>query len=203
MLEAIAIMLLCNANRKNAIQRGRKPGGFVALTLALWLGLEMLGLLIGFAAEMEMGAYLLALLFAGTGGLASYLIAKNCRRGDFVSPSEKAAAGILGSAETLEAPATIEVIRDRSMVGAFMVYPLTLNGQRLDSVRNGESITVQTSRKHNILCIKDAYGTELKPFIFDIESGGRAKIHFKSGKFITNTTTGTLPLLIPQQYINS
>jgi hypothetical protein len=196
MLEVIVIMVLCNTNRKNALRRGRKPGGFVALTVALWLGLELVGLLIGFAAGMELGAYLLGILFAGIGGLTAYLIAKNCRVGDFVLPARKAAADILADAETLDAPATVEIIRDRSMVGALVVFPLTLNGRPLESVRNGKSITVQTNRKHNILSMTDAYGTELPAFMFDMESGGHARIHFKAGRFVPRAAEGTLPVSV-------
>ena len=86
MLEIIAIVLLCNTNKKNAIARGRKPGVFMALTIVLWIGLEMVGMLIGQAAELDVGAYALAIVFAIGGGAASYFITKNCKPGTFVDP---------------------------------------------------------------------------------------------------------------------
>ncbi len=195
MLEILAIVWLCNTNKKHAAQRGRKPGGFVALTVVLWIGLELLGSVIGALAGMEAGVYLLAILFAGIGGLISYLIAKNCRTGDYISPEDKAITDIVNSPEYLDAPATIEIIRDKSIFGALVEYPLKLNGQGIAGIRNGGSVTVQTVSKHNILSASDAYGTELKPFVFDMSSGGYATIHFKAGKF-QPTATGTLPVSI-------
>ncbi|NLK88020.1 MAG: hypothetical protein GX279_11095 [Clostridiaceae bacterium] len=193
MLEILAIAWLCNVNKKNAAQRGRKPGGFVALTVVLWVGLELLAIVIGVAAGMEVGVYLLAILFAGIGGLTSYLIAKNCRTGDYISPQDKAIADIINSPEYLDTPATIEIMREKRFAGALMDYPLKLNGQRLASIPNGGSITVQTISRHNILSASDTYGTELKPFLFDMESGGYATIRFKAGKFAP-IATGTLPV---------
>ncbi len=81
MLEIIAVIALANKNKKNAMARGRNPGGFAALTYVLWFGLEIFGAFIG-AASGAAGAYVLALLFAGIGGLISYLVAKNCTPGN-------------------------------------------------------------------------------------------------------------------------
>lgn len=192
MLEIVVLIWLCNTNKKNAVQRGRKPDAFIALTLLLWIGLEIVGAVVGAAGGLESGMYFLAILFAVIGGVISYFVAKNCRIGDYVTPVDKATAEILNSPEVLETPATLEIIRDSSMVGALADFPVTLNGQRLASIRNGSSITVQTDRKHNILSIKDAYGTDLSPYIFDMADGGYAKIHFKAGKFQPAGTTGTL-----------
>lgn len=195
MLEIIAVMMLVNSNKKNAIQRGRKPGAFIALTLALWFGLEFLGFILGLAMGAEgVGLYLPALLLAAIGGVISYLVAKNCKTGEYVPPAEKAAADILNSTESLEVPATLEITRDKSMVGALVATSLMLNGRLIGSVRNGESTTEKTDRKHNILCIIDAYGNESQPYTFDMASGGHANIHFKAGRFLPSATTGTLPL---------
>jgi hypothetical protein len=43
----------------------------------LWFSLELLGALIGASSGGEGGAYLYALLFAGIGGLVSYLVARS------------------------------------------------------------------------------------------------------------------------------
>ena len=84
MLEIIGVILLCRKNAANAAKRGRKPAGFIWLTVGLWLGMEVLGALIGFSAGLGTAAYVLALLFAALGGLASYLIAKTSARGAIV-----------------------------------------------------------------------------------------------------------------------
>jgi hypothetical protein len=155
MLEIMAIVWLCNVNKKNALKRGRKPGGFIALTVVLWIGLEMTGGVVGALAGMELGIYLLAILFAGIGALTSYLIAKNCRMGDYISPDDKAIADIINFPEYLDTPATIEIIREKRTFGANMNFCLKLNGQRLDNIPNGGSVTVQTISRHNpVRCIQ-------------------------------------------------
>ncbi len=80
MLEIIAVILLCNKNSSNAKARGRSGGAAIAYTLGLWFGGELLGVLIGIAAnggEMSPPVYIAALLFAAGGGTASYFIAKS------------------------------------------------------------------------------------------------------------------------------
>lgn len=47
MLEVFAVIGLCKLNRKNAIARGRRPGGFIALTIVLWIVLEFIGFIVG------------------------------------------------------------------------------------------------------------------------------------------------------------
>ncbi len=79
MLEILFIIFLCKKNATNASLRGRKPAGFVVLTVCLWVGMEFLGGMIGGLADLGAGTYLLALVMAATGGLISYLAAKNCR----------------------------------------------------------------------------------------------------------------------------
>lgn len=197
MLEILAIISLVNVNKKNALERGRKPGFFVGLTFALWFGLEFAGFVLGMLMEAEgFGIYLAALLLAAVGGVISYFAAKYCRPGEYVSPSKKALSEVLNSAEMLETPATLEIIRDKSMAGALAIMNLTLNGHPVRSLRNGESTIEKTDRKYNILCLTDAYGNEAPPYTFAVESGGYAKIHFRAGRFRPKATTGTLPVTL-------
>ena len=86
MLEILAIIWLCNKNKTNALANGRKPGGFVGLTIALWFGLEFVGVMIGLMTEMGVGAYVLGLVLAIIGGVISYVVAKNSKPGDYVAP---------------------------------------------------------------------------------------------------------------------
>ncbi|MGI6580502.1 MAG: hypothetical protein ACOX3H_09760 [Saccharofermentanales bacterium] len=88
MLEILGIILLCNVNKKNALARGRKPGGFIALTICLWLGLEFLGAFIGGAANLGLGTYGLAIGMAVIGAIISYFAAKNCKPGNYVPPAQ-------------------------------------------------------------------------------------------------------------------
>ena len=79
MLEILVIIYLCRKNAAAAAGRGRKPGGFVALTVFLWVGMEFLGGFIGGLAGLGTGTYLLAIAMAALGGLISCSAAKNCR----------------------------------------------------------------------------------------------------------------------------
>ena len=45
MLEFLALFYLVKKNRENALARGRKPGGFIALTFILWFHFELVLLL--------------------------------------------------------------------------------------------------------------------------------------------------------------
>ena len=80
MIEIIVVILLCSKNSKNAKDRGKSGGAAIAYTLGLWFGGEILGFIIGIAAnegELIPPVYIAALLFAAGGGVASYFIAKS------------------------------------------------------------------------------------------------------------------------------
>ncbi len=87
MLEVFGLVMLCKANKKNAIARGKRPGGFIALTIILWIGLEILGVVVGVSLDLGRGSIFLAYLFAGIGALISFLCAKFGPKGDYVDPS--------------------------------------------------------------------------------------------------------------------
>ena len=77
MLEIFFVRWLCGVNKRNALMRGKKPGGYIALTVILWFGLELVGAFIGASSGGEGSAYLFALMSAGIGGFVSYLAAKS------------------------------------------------------------------------------------------------------------------------------
>ena len=62
MLEIWLIMLLCKSVKNNAIERGRKPGGFIALAIVLWIIPEIVGLIIGYSLELEYASFLIVWL---------------------------------------------------------------------------------------------------------------------------------------------
>lgn len=197
MLEILCLMLLCNKNKANALARGRKPGGFTALTICLWFGLEIIGLIIGLSAGMGTGAYLLAMLLALFGGLISYLIAKNCKPGNYVPPAQVLAGNIAQNAQPLDIPARVVLIRESSMVGMAVNWTFKLNGQPIGKLSNASTLFSSTACRQNILTAADAYGTEIKPFLFDVESGGTAEIHFKTNRFLPERSSGILAPTVP------
>ena len=88
MLEVFAVVSLCIVNKKNALARGRRPGGFIALTIVLWIVFELIGLIPAYIiSENRIIAMFIGLMCAGIGGLISFLIAKNVPQGNYVDPS--------------------------------------------------------------------------------------------------------------------
>ena len=87
MLEIFGIMMLCKLNKKNAIARGRKPGLFIALTIIMWVGMEIIGIVIGNMMDLAYGAVLVIYGCAGLGALGSFLIAKFAPKGNYVDPN--------------------------------------------------------------------------------------------------------------------
>lgn len=70
---------MARKNAKTCKEKNIKPGGYVVLTIVLWIVLELAGGLIGallFPYERIM-LYLFALIGAGLGAFISYTIVKN------------------------------------------------------------------------------------------------------------------------------
>lgn len=94
MLEVFAVIMLCRVNSKNAVARGKRPGGFIALTIILWVIFELTGVVIGFFLGADKYvAMLVGLMCAGLGGLISFLCAKFGPRGNYVDPNSVTVAG--------------------------------------------------------------------------------------------------------------
>jgi len=101
MLEVFAIISLCRLNRRNALARGKRPGGFIALTIILWIVFEFIGAILGiliFGRDNSYASVLfVALPCAALGGLISFLCAKFGPRGDYVEPGTMPAFGNNGA----------------------------------------------------------------------------------------------------------
>lgn len=197
MLEILMITLLCKANKKNALERGRKPGGFIALTIILWLVLEFIGAFIGALLDIGYGIYVLALVFAGIGALISYLAAKNCKPGNFVAQEQVLTQTVIYNAQPLLAPVPLTVVRESSVVGAVISWSFTLNGQPIGKLSNGTAVTVSTAQRQNELRAADVYGFEIPPLYFDVQNGVAAEVHFKAGKFLLEKSVGVFPATTP------
>ena len=195
MLEILGIYYLCRENRKNALARGRKPGLFTALTIVMWFGFELTAIILSVLVGLEGYAiYIPGLMGALLGGLFSYLIAKNCRKGSYVSPEEKMVQNVQNTAEMLSVPATVEIVRKSSFVGALAGYPLILNGQAIGTIQNGKTITAVTNQSQNLLGCSDTYGQSLKPVIFTVGNGSHVLIECKPGKLLLTSVSGGTPV---------
>ncbi len=75
MLEILLLIYLCKKNAQNAYQRGASEGLYKLITVLLWFGGEIMGMLLGLGFGFgTYGAYFMAILFAGAGAfLANYL----------------------------------------------------------------------------------------------------------------------------------
>lgn len=209
MLEIVAIVLLVRANKKNALERGRRPGGFIALTLVLWIGLEIIGAVIGTLAGAEyLGIIFIGLAFAGIGGLISYLVTKSCKPGDYypvppmpaymaMPPVGAPFAPPAPPAQPLETPAKIDIVRDYSVKGDITSWKFILNGEIVGNLGNGASRSTITKQRQNTLRAVSDDGQEFMPLQFEIESDGQAEIHFKGDRFVRESCTGILPMSMP------
>jgi hypothetical protein len=81
MLEIIFLVRFVRHLSKLARSKGRS-GGWGGLGVALWLGGEITGLMVGGLADAGAGAYLVALLFAAVGATAAHFIVKSLRPAD-------------------------------------------------------------------------------------------------------------------------
>ena len=158
MLEVLAIIGLCKLNKKNAIARGKRPGGFIALTIILWVVLELVGMIVGTVVQYAVigetssssGLNLVTLLFAygfaGIGALISFLCAKFGPKGDYVDPSIQTAQPVVG---TYNVPANTP---------AYMASSQPAQPQEFVHVDNPYQAPVQQSTQYCEFC-----GEPLKP----------------------------------------
>lgn len=194
MLEILAIFYLCKANKRNALERGCKPGLYIGLTIGFWFGFEFLSIIVGAYNGLDFSAlYPLALFSALLGGLISYILAKNCPEGTYVEPMDQMTLNSNLMAEKLSVPATLEIVSKKTFFGSQLSYPITLNGQNVGSLKSEKRMSVNTNQKQNILRTSDAYGRKLKPFMFTVENGSRAQISFHLGKFLLESVSGGIP----------
>jgi hypothetical protein len=78
MLEILFLVRFCRHLSKLARAKGRS-GGWGGLGAAFWLGGEIMGFIVGTAADAGAGAYLVALLFAAVGATAAYFVVKSLK----------------------------------------------------------------------------------------------------------------------------
>ena len=190
MLEIMGIILLCGANKKNCLARGRKPGGFIALTVILWFVMEIIGAFLGVLIS-ESAVYVFALLFAALGGLISWLICKNLSFGTYVDPKTAYVQQVVQTSEKLNVPATLMIVRDKSAVGCAASYNVNLNGQPIGQIANGMILNASTDLRSNIISLNDPItGVDMVQMAFMVNDGSNGEIHMKAGKFLPASCRG-------------
>lgn len=201
MLDVLIVIWLCKKNKMNALIRGRKPTGFIVLTICLWIVFLFIGVFVGMAVwsdyySGEFIALLIGYLFAALGGLISYLITKNCTPGDFISsqPQQHWNTYMVQNLHPLSSPSQITLVREDCMDGPQMRWDFMLNGQLIGSLDNGQYKSVPTMQRCNVIIAKDANGVEIPPFMFNVADSSHVEIHFKYNQFIA--ITGVLPSTI-------
>jgi hypothetical protein len=78
MLEILFLVWFVRKLSAMAKAKGRS-GGWGGLGAAMWIGGEIVGVIVGGIADAGAGAYLLALLFAGIGAVISYVIVSSLK----------------------------------------------------------------------------------------------------------------------------
>jgi len=78
MIEILLLVALTRKIGRICEEKGRRTGGFKALTVMLWIGGEIFGAVVAVSAGIEeLGVYLFALIGAAVGAGIAVLIAKN------------------------------------------------------------------------------------------------------------------------------
>lgn len=124
MIEIIVLIFLCKKNVANAAKKGGKPGGFIALTIVLWVAMEILGVFVGSTSD-SLGSYFLIVYgMAAMGGFLSYYIAKNYKPSDLPSPSPASREKVPDSRASAENdPEAIEKIDEQAQLQNPTVQP--------------------------------------------------------------------------------
>ena len=190
MLEIWLIMLLCKSVKNNAIERGRKPGGFIALAIVLWVIPEIVGLIIGYSLELEYASFLIAYGLVGIGAAISYNVAKHCKKGDYVTPTEQIIRQFTEYYEPLPLETNITITREKAFSASAAKFDMVLNGRSVGLISNGDILHARTDQRQNVLVARASGGNDTPPFVFQIADGCNVDIHFAAGRFIPERSTG-------------
>lgn len=86
--------------------------------------------------------------------------------------------------DVLSIPCRINFTRQKSFVGAAVVQMVYLNGISCGPVKNGKSLTLETSNRYNTMYVTDQYGAAFPgAYRFEAEAGGHVDVRFKR-KFV-------------------
>lgn len=73
--------------------------------------------------------------------------------------------------------------RESSGLTSFTVWDFFLNGENIGRIKDGESLTVTTKKRKNLLEAKDSHGALSPPYMFFVETGSGSQVTFNDGRF--------------------
>jgi hypothetical protein len=185
MLEIFAIAFLASSNSKIAQGKRRSPVAFALLTVGLWVGFEFIGAIVGAFVGEGLIPYVFALLFAGIGGLISYLIVKNISTGTYISAAEKKIIETFKASRPLTEPGTIIFTNEQNANSKYCY--LYNNNEMIQGVEPGESVTITANQSANALSISfEPIGGAFSPFLVQISEGETKNVRYMHGVFILN-----------------
>ena len=191
-MDVFILITLINSVRRITSEKGRRPGGYIAMTVILWIVPEIIGLIIGFGSDMGLASYVLAFLFAGAGGALAYFIVRNLKPGTYVSKNDRLVQQFSEKYEPLRANCRIIINRISALSGASVTYEMYLNDRNIGTLINGSSLVAMTDQRQNILVAKVPDSYDVPPFIFEVPDGGCVQIQFQGGRFIPESSIGLM-----------
>ena len=162
------------------------------MTVLMWVIPEIIGLIIGFSSDLGYATYVIALLFAGTGGAVAYIIVRNLKPGNYVSKTDRLVQQFSERYEPLRVKCRITINRVSALSGAAITYEIFLNDRNIGTLINGSSLVATTDQRQNILVAKVPDSYDIPPFIFEVPDGGNAQIQFQGGRFLHGSCTGIM-----------
>lgn len=162
------------------------------MTVLMWVIPEIIGLIIGFSSDLGYATYVIALLFAGTGGAVAYIIVRNLKPGNYVSKTDRLVQQFSERYEPLRVKCRITINRVSALSGAAITYEIFLNDKNIGTLINGSSLVATTDQRQNILVAKVPDSYDIPPFIFEVPDGGNAQIQFQGGRFLPGSCTGIM-----------
>ena len=86
----------------------------------------------------------------------------------------------------LSVPARLTIVRDSSPVAALVPTVITLNGQQVCTLKNGESAQITLTMRQNIL-LTTFVESKNGRYAFEAQNGAVGELHVKGGVFLPKT----------------
>ena len=192
MLDLFLLFSLINYVKRTVSERGRRPGGYIAMTVLMWVIPEIIGLTIGILSGLGYGTYIIAFIFGAAGGGVAFLIVRNLKPGNYVSKTDRLVQQFSQTYEPLRVNCRITINRVSALSGASVTYEMYLNDRNIGTLINGSSLVATTDQRQNILVAKVPDSYDIPPFIFEVPDGGNAQIQFQGGRFIPESCSGIM-----------